>query len=104
MWRLIPFWIVSQQQGHSEISARVKGPLVTVGTEGTSQRLLSTKLNRKTRGALAYIKELGSRNTHQLETREETTASSRQQVEVNVTLTSRSTKQVGVQRQIHSDV
>lgn len=55
MWRLTPFRTVPQQQGHSEISARVKGPLVTV-------RLFSTKLNRNTRGALADIKKLGSRN------------------------------------------
>lgn len=67
-----PFRIVSQLQGHDEISARVKGPCVTVGTEGTSQRSFTTELHRKTREALAYI------NTHQPEACEE--IHSRQQV------------------------
>ncbi len=84
MWRFTPFRIVSQLQGHDEISARAKGRFVTVGTEGTSQRSCTTKLHRNTRGALAYI------NTHQPETCEE--IHGRQQVRVNVTLTSRTRK------------
>lgn len=75
MWRLTPFRIVPQQQGHSEIRARVKGPLVTV-------RLFSTQLGKNTRGALADIKKLGSRNTRQQETREETAG--RSQCDINV--------------------
>lgn len=83
MWRLTPFRIVPQKQGHSEIRARVKGPLVTV-------RLFSTQLNKNTRGALADIKKLGSRNTCQQEKREETAG--RSQCDINVHKTSQCTK------------